>query len=67
MLNGSREGKERWKFTCSILLLVLSSLSHLLYLVFPVFFVYPLSWYVALKAREGLRGVPQQYSGLEVQ
>jgi len=68
MLKGSREGNESGNSACSIscspctlsrISLTLSGFSRL--------FVHPPLWYMALKAQEGLRGVPQQYSALEVQ
>jgi len=65
MLNGSREGKERWKFTCSSLLLVLYPLSHLLW--FSRLFCVSAVMVHATNDPEGLKGVPKQYSALEVQ
>jgi hypothetical protein len=62
-----RKGKVEIQRVVYLVARALSPLSHLLYQGFPVFFVYPPSWYMARNAQEALRGVPQQYSALEVQ
>jgi len=69
MLRGSREGKGKVEIqrVAYLVARALSPLSHLLYQGFPVFCMYPPPWYMALKVQEGPRGVPQQYSALEVQ